>query len=169
LTAITPGLHKAPRPGPADTSASAPRQSPGAMPANGGNGNGVPARMAQAIALIGVLRQKFPAVFSSPPAPLAIGAGKELIELFRGEVPSRVVRIALRRWTGTPPYLAAIAAGELRLNLDGTPAGEPLPREARPCGRAARGVAGVRGGGHDRDVAAMTAPLGHQAAGASAA
>jgi hypothetical protein len=83
------------------------------------------------IALDRLLRDLCPAVFCDPPVPLAIGIRLVLVELLAGEVDAATIAVFLRRWTGRPAYWAALAAGEMRRDLDGQPAGEPTPEQRK--------------------------------------
>jgi sRNA-binding protein len=60
---------------------------------------------------------------------IAIGIGKELRVLLGEETSKATLGFALRHWTGRPDYLDAVARGEVRRNLDGSPATEPTETE----------------------------------------
>lgn len=67
----------------------------------------------------------WPALFTTP-VPLATGIARAIrAELGYVEVPTAGLGRALHYWTNAPGYLAAVAAGEKRRNLDGTEAGVP--------------------------------------------
>jgi sRNA-binding protein len=67
----------------------------------------------------------FPRAFKYPPVPLAVGIGRELCQLMRPEFKPAEIRVFLHAWTSGPRYLKAVARGEVRRNLDGTPADVP--------------------------------------------
>ena len=72
-----------------------------------------------------MLRQLAPAVFNDQPPPLAIGIDVALIALLAGEFDARAITRFLADWTRRPTYLAAVARGEVRRDLDGCPADAP--------------------------------------------
>ena len=79
--------------------------------------------------ILAMLRARWPALFTTP-VPLAVGVMRAIrAELGEGSVTAVGLSRALHYWTDAPGYLAAIAAGEMRRNLDGTEAG--LPDEAQ--------------------------------------
>ena len=86
-------------------------------------------RRSQTEAALIALQTLFPAAFPTDPAavrPLALRV-RERIEA-TGTVPSRTtLHRALWRWCRQPEYLAAIADGRPRINLDGTDAGPVAP------------------------------------------
>jgi sRNA-binding protein len=63
----------------------------------------------------------FPAIGAPPLAPLAVGIDRAL-RAQHPDVASRTLRIALRRYTSMPAYLALLTAGATRIDLDGQPA-----------------------------------------------
>ena len=67
-------------------------------------------------------QRRWPAVFTEP-VPLASGIAR-LIRAETGE-PRHLVGVALHRWTMKSAYLRAVGRGDMRRNLDGSPAGEP--------------------------------------------
>jgi len=73
------------------------------------------------------LFRDFPNVFKYPPVPLAMGSGLKLRELLGTEFKPAEMRAFLQAWTSGPRYLKAVARGEMRHNLDGSPAGLPAP------------------------------------------
>jgi sRNA-binding protein len=73
------------------------------------------------------LFKAFPGIFKYPPVPLAIGIGIELCELMSPEFKPAEIRAFLHAWTSGPRYLKAVVRGEMRRNLDGSPAGLPEP------------------------------------------
>jgi len=74
------------------------------------------------------LFEAFPRVFKYPPVPLAIAIGPKLCELMGPEFKPAEVRAFLHAWTSGPRYLKAVLRGEMRRNLDGSPAGVPEPK-----------------------------------------
>ena len=79
--------------------------------------------------ILAMLRARWPALFTTP-MPLAVGVMRAIrAELGEGSVPAVGLNRALHYWTNAPGYLAAVAAGEMRHNLDGMEAG--LPDEAQ--------------------------------------
>ena len=73
------------------------------------------------------LFEAFPEPFKYPPVPLAIGIGPKLCELMSPEFKPAEIRAFLHAWTSGPRYLKAVVRGEMRRNLDGSPAGLPEP------------------------------------------
>lgn len=72
-----------------------------------------------------MLRAHWPALFTTP-VPLAVGVMRAIrAELGEGTVPMAGLSRALHYWTNAPGYLAAIAAGKARRDLDSTEAGVP--------------------------------------------
>lgn len=78
--------------------------------------------------LLRVLRATCEA-FAEPPRPLAIGIDKQVSALAGGQFERPVIGWVLRWWTGRPDYLQALADGAVRINLDGTPAGESSEKD----------------------------------------
>ena len=75
--------------------------------------------------ILALLRARWPALFTTP-VPLATGIARAIrAELGHVEVPTARLSRALYYWTNAPGYLTAVAAGEMRRNLDGTEAGAP--------------------------------------------
>jgi sRNA-binding protein len=68
---------------------------------------------------------EFPKLFKYPPVPLAIGTGPKLLEVLGNEFKPAEIRTFLQAWTSGPRYLKAVARGEMRRNLNGSPAGLP--------------------------------------------
>jgi hypothetical protein len=89
-----------------------------------------------------LLRELAPAAFNDCPPPLAVGIDGALIALLTGEFEAEVVSRFLRDWTRRPAYLAAVARGEVRRDLDGCPTEAP-DDHARTF---ATGLLGRRGG-----------------------
>jgi hypothetical protein len=70
---------------------------------------------------LAMLREQFPTVFDADhPRPLAIGVREPLAKLLS----HRRAGVLLGWWCRRPEYIAAVAAGGARFNLDGSPAGE---------------------------------------------
>lgn len=70
------------------------------------------------------LLQQYPTVFNVfTPKPLAIGAGKEIMSGRPDEISRMTMAHTLARWTQQPAYINAVASGDFRYWLDGTPAG----------------------------------------------
>jgi hypothetical protein len=76
-------------------------------------------------ALEALLRELAPVVFNDQPPPLAIGVDVALVALLAGEFEASVITRFLADWTRRPAYLAAVARGDVRRDLDGCPAGAP--------------------------------------------
>jgi sRNA-binding protein len=92
------------------------------------NGSTTAARhRARGSALSERLFRDFPKVFKYPPVPLAMGSGLKLRELLGTEFKPAEIRTFLQAWTSGPRYLKAVTRGEMRHNLDGSPAGLPAP------------------------------------------
>lgn len=78
-----------------------------------------------------LFRAHWPALFSTP-VPLATGIARAIrAELDYVEVPTAGLSRALHYWTNAPGYLATVAAGEMRRNLDGMEAGAPDEAQRR--------------------------------------
>jgi sRNA-binding protein len=71
-----------------------------------------------------ILCERFPAVFCLPRVPLAIGIHRQIRARLGNEVTTRPLSAILAWWTKQPDYLEALARGEMRRNLDGSPAVE---------------------------------------------
>ena len=84
-------------------------------------------RRPQRSALSQRLLRDFPTAFKYPPVPLAIGIGLKLRDVLGAEFKPGEIRGFLQAWTSGPRYLKAIARGEMRHDLDGSPAGLPAP------------------------------------------
>lgn len=91
-------------------------------------------------------RQRWPAVFGKP-VPLAIGTAREIRKELGPTVPRALVGIAIHRWTMQSAYLRALARGDERRTLDGSPAG--IPDEAQR--QEARRLLEERAAKHARD------------------
>jgi sRNA-binding protein len=77
--------------------------------------------------LLELLKAVTPEVFRIPPVPLAVGIRRQVLDLAGDEVPWNDIAAVLRRWASRYDYIAAIAAGGQRFNLDGSHAGEVTP------------------------------------------
>ena len=88
-----------------------------------------------------LLRERWPVVFCVPRVPLAIGIHKQVLEAAGGDINPVALGRFMRWWVRCPDYLDAVAHGEVRRNLDGSPAGEPDEPQRR---EAARQVYGPR-------------------------
>ena len=83
-----------------------------------------------------LLRERWPALFIDS-VPLAIGITRAIrAELGAGVVSSAALSSAMNHWTRRSVYLEAIAAGEMRRNLDGTDAGVPEPSHRQSASEA---------------------------------
>jgi hypothetical protein len=82
-------------------------------------------RRPQKSALSERLFRDYPKAFNYPPVPLAVGIGLKLHELLGAEFKPADIRAFLHAWTSGPRYLKGVARGEVRRNLDGSPAGLP--------------------------------------------
>jgi sRNA-binding protein len=71
------------------------------------------------------LCERFPEVFCLPRVPLAIGIHRQIRAPLGNEVTTRPLSAILAWWTKQPDYLEALARGEMRRNLNGSPAVEP--------------------------------------------
>ncbi len=81
--------------------------------------------------ILALLRARWPALFTTP-VPLATGIARAIrAGVGYVEVPTAGLGRALHYWTNAPGYLAAVAAGEVRRNLDGTEAGAPDEAQRR--------------------------------------
>jgi hypothetical protein len=80
------------------------------------------AHRTERLALLALLRDCGCQVFDRP-QPLAIGIHTELRALVGDAVPAAVIKDLLRRWVSGAAYLAAVAEGQPRVHLDGSPAG----------------------------------------------
>lgn len=81
-------------------------------------------RRAENDAIIQQLREMFPAGFTEPPVPLAVGLRQQLRAAIPPLATERKLRRAITWWCHSPAYLEAVAAGQERRNIDGTPSGD---------------------------------------------
>jgi hypothetical protein len=79
-------------------------------------------------ALEAMLRELARAVFNDQPPPLAVGIDAALVALLAGGFEPEVIGRFLRDWTHRAAYLAAVARGDARRDLDGHHAGAPDDR-----------------------------------------
>jgi sRNA-binding protein len=91
----------------------------------------------------------FPEAFKYPPVPLAIGIGPRLCELLSPEFKPAEIRVFLHAWTSGPRYLKAVARGEMRRNLDGSPAGLPEPKHCAAAKERLDAIGHSGGRSHD--------------------
>jgi len=92
------------------------------------------------------LQIHFPAVFSNPPKPLAIGIDRDIAAALvhvGSEYGTADLNAALARWTSQPACLRAITLGLPRVDLTGQPVSLPTPSERRD---AAKKLAAIGGG-----------------------
>ena len=88
-------------------------------------------RAARATALLARLREAFPRAFSDDRPPLRVGLHRELGARLP-DIPPATIRTALKRWVKDARYLAGLACGPRRVDLEGRPTGErPTPDMAR--------------------------------------
>jgi hypothetical protein len=80
-------------------------------------------------ALEAMLRELAPTVFNDQPPPLAIGIDAALTALLAGEFDTVAIGRLLRDWVRRPPYLEALARGDIRRDLDGRPTDVPTDGE----------------------------------------
>ena len=92
-------------------------------------------------AIDAMLRERWPVVFCVPRVPLAVGVRERILEAAGGDIDGQALGLFLAWWTQRSDYLDAIAHGEPRRNLDGSPAGEPDEAQRR---QAASQVYGAR-------------------------
>src|SRR5260370_19401078 len=84
-------------------------------------------------AILADWRRRWPAVFTRPVVPLAIGISRDIKAALRAEgtaIGHKSIAVTLQRWTTHGLYLHAVLRGEMRRNLDGSEAG--VPRDAAP-------------------------------------
>lgn len=99
----------------------APKAEPPALPVKAPAAAAGAGRIAARVADLAECRRRFPVLFDADrPLPLAIGVDKPLGELIGVKRADRL----LDWWTKWPAYLAAVAAGGCRYNLDGSEAGQ---------------------------------------------
>lgn len=99
-------------------------------------------------AILHTLEELSAPAFCWPREPLAIGIFWDLWQLLDGEYAVEEIRNFLRWYCGSANYLEAVAAGRVRIALDGTPTAPPT-EEHRADARqrlAARAVATAASG-----------------------
>jgi hypothetical protein len=110
-----------------------------------------------ALALLGMLVERYPATFThegEPPKPLAIGTGDRLVEDL-GLAPD-VVNTAMRLYTRRRSYQQALAQpGAMRIDLTGQPT-EPVTPEHQAAARAPRTHVGASPDQPDAGPVALT-------------
>jgi ProP effector len=79
---------------------------------------------AEILATIEWMRATWPAAFSRPVRPLALGVGAAILAAAPETIPHKRVDGALRHWVRSALYLQSVKAGVRRVNLDGSDAGE---------------------------------------------
>jgi hypothetical protein len=88
-----------------------------------------------------LLRARWPVAFCVPRVPLAIGIHKQVLELAGDAIPDpAVLGRFFYGWVRKWDYLDAVAHGEARRNLDGSPAGEPDEPQRREAARQVYGA-----------------------------
>lgn len=115
-------------------------------------------RRARVDAVLAELRERFPDAFPadlSRVRPLALGirATLEAAGIAGGRTP---LHSALWLWCRAPEYLAAIAEGRLRINLDGSGAGAVAAEHQQ---QAVERLEALRAKGERRAAAAAAAPV----------
>jgi sRNA-binding protein len=98
------------------------------------------ARWARANKLLAVLRERWPLAFCEPRMPFVIGIAEEIRALLGDEASKATLNLAMHHWTRRPDYIAALARGEMRANLDGSPAGEPTEDERQIAAQRLREI-----------------------------
>jgi ProP effector len=119
--------------------------------------------------ILEVLADLWPAAFFVEPSrrrPLKAGIDRDVLTAADGAITREELKIALGSYTSAKAYLRALREGELRIGLDGEPAGQVSASDARHAQwvleqRIAKESARVRaralaqqGGGRGRQVAA---------------
>jgi ProP effector len=85
-------------------------------------------REALVVATLALLGELFPGAFGNPPRPLVIGVAGQIMA--RTGLDPHAVRVALYVHCSSPPYLAALVEGAVRVDLDGNAAGVVLREQA---------------------------------------
>jgi hypothetical protein len=85
--------------------------------------------------LLPILAAAFPIAFCVPSPPLAIGVSDRILEAMP-DINKRELSLFLNYWTSRSGYRRSIARGEMRVNLDGSPAGEPAPDQVAHAKKA---------------------------------
>jgi len=90
-----------------------------------------------------MLRERFPAAFRGPPRPpLATGIHKAILDGAGTDIDRHKLGRSLKWWCSRWDYLDAAAHGEMRGNLDGSPAGVPSEPEQQHAARQLYGTVG---------------------------
>jgi hypothetical protein len=93
-------------------------------------------RQAAVLKLEALLRERFPAVFcASPRVPLAVGIFRQIREVAGDEIDPKGLGRFMQWWTSRWDYVAAIARGEMRRNLDGSSAAAPSEDQQQDAAR----------------------------------
>lgn len=82
------------------------------------------------VELLDKLRETFPAAFTDPPKPLAIGIIQSVLKSGRWPLSGKQARRALYHWTQQPAYQDALVPGAPRYGLDGAEQGKVEPGKA---------------------------------------
>jgi hypothetical protein len=93
------------------------------------------ANLPDVLATIQWFRATWPAAFSRPIRPLAIGAGTTIIATRPETIPLKIVHNDVRYWCGARQYQQALKAGVRRVNLGGSDASEVAPEYRRDGAR----------------------------------
>jgi ProP effector len=83
-------------------------------------------RLTAALALVGVLAERFPAAFAVNPCyrqPLKLGIHNDILAQLGETITPRDLSVALRIYVSTSKYLKALVAGANRIDLNGMPVG----------------------------------------------
>ena len=95
----------------------------------------------EALAVLDILRERYPNAFTKGWRPLAIGIHNQI--LAECGCDRQALKAALRYWTKHPGYLAKLAKGGPRIGLNGAPCGE-VSAEQREAAAKALGPARER-------------------------
>jgi ProQ/FINO family len=79
--------------------------------------------------VIADLRRLFPVVFCDPPVPFAIGFREQIRAATRTIISDRALRRAIGWWIDQAAYQQALAAGQIRHNLDGSASDCPTAQQ----------------------------------------
>ena len=91
----------------------------------------IAARTAKNAEIEVLLAEVFPAAFCRPRVPLAIGTYERILDVVSDNIDPADLRAFLKYWCRRRDYLAAMAHGEPRRNLDGSPADVPTETQQR--------------------------------------
>jgi sRNA-binding protein len=82
----------------------------------------------------------FPAAFRGPPRPpLAVGIHQQILGVAGNDIDAYQLRGLLKWWCSRWDYRDAVAHGEMRVNLDGSPAGVPSEDQQLHAARQLKG------------------------------